>query len=96
VKPATEKPESEAEKAFRAYKSGNPEPVYQVFLAQARIAIWKNIRVADPTLCHQIAEKGVHGLSKFRGDSKVSTWFYRIAELEKKYSDWAQDLQKKN
>ena len=63
-----------------AYKGGNPEPLYQAFVAQARIAIWKHLGVGDHTLCHQIAEKGIRSLNKFRADSKVSTWFYKIAE----------------
>jgi RNA polymerase sigma-70 factor (ECF subfamily) len=29
-----------------------------------------------------MAEKGIRSLNKFRGDSKVSTWFYKIAENE--------------
>jgi RNA polymerase sigma factor (sigma-70 family) len=80
--PASANPGSDADHAYHAYKSGNSAPLYQAFVAQARIAVWKNIGPADPTLCHQIAERGLLAVGKFRGDSRVSTWFYKIAENE--------------
>jgi RNA polymerase sigma factor (sigma-70 family) len=80
--PTTENPKSDADNAYQAYKDGNPEPLYRAFVAQARIAIWKNLGAMDPTLCHQIAERGLLAVGKFRGGSKISTWFYKIAENE--------------
>jgi RNA polymerase sigma factor (sigma-70 family) len=82
TRPDKENPAGETDRAFFTYKGGDPEPLYRAFVAQARIAIWKHLGAGDPTLCHQIAERGLLTVGKFRGDSKISTWFYKIAENE--------------
>jgi RNA polymerase sigma-70 factor, ECF subfamily len=73
---------SVTDRALEAYYAGTPEPLYQAFLNQARASTWKNLGYSDPTLCRQIAERGLLGMKTFKGESRVSTWFYRIAENE--------------
>jgi RNA polymerase sigma factor (sigma-70 family) len=78
----TQNSESAIDGAYRAYEVGNSEPLYQAFVVQARTAVWKHVRRDDPTLCHQIAARAMLAVDKFRGESKLSTWFFRIAENE--------------
>lgn len=40
------------------------------------------LRLRDSALEHDIATKGLLGLRSFRGKSRLSTWFYRIAQNE--------------
>ncbi len=81
--PAGEDSQSATEEAYQVYKAGDSTALYRrAFLNQARASIWKNLGHYDPTLCHQIAQRGLLKVKSFRGESKVSTWFYRLAENE--------------
>jgi RNA polymerase sigma factor (sigma-70 family) len=73
--------------AFKAYKAGKDisvERLYKSFLAQAKNVVGHHFRSSayDPTLGRDIARRAMMALEQFRGESKISTWFYRIAQNE--------------
>jgi RNA polymerase sigma-70 factor (ECF subfamily) len=72
--------------AHEVYTPGEPESetrLYRAFLAQARNVVgYKHLAWSAQTLANDIASRAMLALPKFRGGSKVSTWFYRIARNE--------------
>lgn len=71
--------------AFIAYKAGEPNGdtrLYGALRAQARNVIWWSHQRNDQALEHDIARRAITEIGTFRGKSKVSTWFYRVAKNE--------------
>jgi DNA-directed RNA polymerase specialized sigma24 family protein len=71
--------------AFVAYTPDDDESatrLYKAFRAQARNVIANHPGLTENELAHDIAQRGMMGLKGFRGESRVSTWFYIIAQRE--------------
>lgn len=71
--------------AYELFRAGEPNGdmrLYEAFRKQARNVIWWKLRRDNQTLAHDVAIRAFKNLSKFRGKSRASTWFYRIAKNE--------------
>jgi RNA polymerase sigma-70 factor, ECF subfamily len=71
-----------AYEAYKAGDSGSDERLYQALGIQAGNVIWFRLRLKDDTLEHALAERAMSALGKFRGSSRLSTWFYKLAQNE--------------
>ena len=72
----------EIDAAHAAYKAGEPgsdERLYAAFHAQARNVLRYRLGGYDRTLEEEITHRALLALGKFRGESGLSTWFYRLA-----------------
>ena len=82
----TQRLSSAIDEAFGSYKAGEPEAktkLYKAFQAQAHnVAIhrldWNQVAVVERDIVH----RAMMALNDFRGQSRVSTWFYRLAVNE--------------
>ena len=73
--------------AYEDYRAGEPEGedrLYQAFKAQAANVLWHRLESPDQALAHDISTKAMLAVKSFRGESLLSTWFYRIAQNEAK------------
>lgn len=71
--------------AYEAYRAGEPDgdaQLYEAFRAQARNICTYHLGPNYRTLEHDITHRAIMGLKKFRGGSRVSTWFYEVAQNE--------------
>jgi len=84
----TQRLSREIDSAYEAYKPGEPDNedrLHRAFTAQARnIASYHDLARYELSLAHDIASRAMLALPKFRGGSKLSSWFYRIAQNEVK------------
>jgi RNA polymerase sigma factor (sigma-70 family) len=84
--------------AYKTYKAQEPDAekrLFEAFLAQARNVVGWKLRRDDKILAHDIATRARMAIDKFRERSKVSTWFYRIAQNEANRV-LKQDIEKRN
>jgi RNA polymerase sigma factor (sigma-70 family) len=84
--------------AYELYRAGEPngdKKLYDAFRKQARNVIWWKLLREDQALAHDVALRAFMALSKFRGKSRPSTWFYRIAKNEANRA-LEQDIEKRN
>jgi DNA-directed RNA polymerase specialized sigma24 family protein len=76
----------EAYEAYRADNLAGSADLYEALKAQARNVVWFKlpelgiIRVQE--LAHDIVTRAFLTAGQFRGKSKFSTWFYRLAQNE--------------
>jgi RNA polymerase sigma-70 factor, ECF subfamily len=73
--------------AYASYRTGEPNGeklLYDALLAQANNIVRYRLRADGifDTLAREITHRAMMGLSAFRANSKLSTWFYRIAQNE--------------
>jgi RNA polymerase sigma-70 factor, ECF subfamily len=83
----TQRLSREIDAAYEAYKADEPdseERLLEAFRVQARNVIVYRLQSDDPTLEYQISHRAILALKKFRGESKLSTWFYHMAQNETK------------
>jgi DNA-directed RNA polymerase specialized sigma24 family protein len=73
------------DEAYGTYQASRPEGesrLYRAFNAQATNVIsWWGLW-GDKALAHDITVRAMSKLGQFRGESRVSTWFFRIARRE--------------
>ena len=72
---------------YEGYRPGEPDAetrLYEAFRAQARNVVWLTLNREDKALAQDIASRALMALDTFRGDCKISTWFFRIAINEGK------------
>jgi DNA-directed RNA polymerase specialized sigma24 family protein len=73
------------DEAYGTYQASGPEGesrLYRAFNAQAANVIsWWGLW-GDKVLAHDITVRAMSKLGQFRGESRVSTWFFRIARRE--------------
>jgi RNA polymerase sigma factor (sigma-70 family) len=75
----------EIDTAFEHYKPDDPsthEALHAAFRAQARNVIYYRLGKYDDVLEYDIVSRAMVALPSFRGASKLSTWFYTIAQRE--------------
>ncbi len=73
------------DKAYADFKPGDVEGerrLYEAFLAQAKNVVAYKLRRWDTHLARDIATRALLNLSTFAQKSRLSTWFYRIAQNE--------------
>jgi RNA polymerase sigma-70 factor (ECF subfamily) len=71
--------------AYSDYKPGEPDGegrLYEALLAQAHNVVFYRLQRRDDHLARDIARRAMVALKGFRGESKLSTWFYKIAQNE--------------
>jgi RNA polymerase sigma-70 factor, ECF subfamily len=71
--------------AYEAYTPGDPQlekALYKALRAQAANMVWNRPGLEAPTLINDIVHRAMVGLKTFRGDSRVSTWFFALAQHE--------------
>jgi DNA-directed RNA polymerase specialized sigma24 family protein len=76
---------SEIDAAYEAYKKAEPDAVgrlYSALLVQARNIVFFRLGFKDEDVALEIVYRALGALSEFRGKSKLSTWFYRLAKNE--------------
>jgi len=78
----TQRLSQEIDRAYQAYLHDEPDALYRAFRSQARNRIWWHLLGRDAGLEHDIATRAMRALPRFRTKSRVSTWFFRIAENE--------------
>jgi DNA-directed RNA polymerase specialized sigma24 family protein len=81
----TQKLSKATDSAYETYKAGEPnsdKQLYKAFRTQARSRIWSRLAKPDAELEHDIATRAIRALPKFKGKSRLSTWFFRIVENE--------------
>ena len=81
----TQRLSREINTAFENYKPDDPgthEALHGAFRAQARNVIYYRLGKYDDVLEYDIASRAMVALPSFRGASKLSTWFYTIAQHE--------------
>jgi RNA polymerase sigma factor (sigma-70 family) len=84
----TQRLSREIDAAYEAYKAREPDSedlLHRAFTAQARnVATFHDLARFELTLAHDIASRAMLALPEFRGRSRLSSWFYRIAQNEMK------------
>jgi RNA polymerase sigma factor (sigma-70 family) len=84
----TQRLSREIDAANEVYKPGDPESegrLHHAFRVQARnVASYHDVSRFEPSLANDIASRAMLALPKFRGRSRLSSWFYRIAQNEMK------------
>ena len=85
----TQKLSREIDSAYRAYQAGEQDSLEQLvkaFRTQARNVVFYRLGSDDPTLEQNISHRAFLALKQFTGKNgtKLSTWFYRIAQNEAK------------
>ena len=82
----TQRLSREIDAAYEAYKAREPDSedlLHRAFTAQARnVATFHDLARFELTLAHDIASRAMLALPEFRGRSRLSSWFYRIAQNE--------------
>ncbi len=81
----TQRLSREIDTAFEHYKPDDPsthEVLHAALRAQARNVIYYNLGKYDDVLEYDIVSRAMVALPSFRGASKLSTWFYTIAQRE--------------
>lgn len=78
----TRKLSREIDTAYQGYLHDEPDALYKAFRSQARNCIWWHLLGRDAGLEHDIATRAMKALPRFRANSRVSTWFFRIVENE--------------
>jgi RNA polymerase sigma factor (sigma-70 family) len=71
--------------AHAQYRSGQvdcEDVLYNALLAQANNVVSYRLQQRDSHLARDITRRAIMALAEFRDDSKISTWFYRIAQNE--------------
>jgi RNA polymerase sigma factor (sigma-70 family) len=72
--------------AYEAFKAGEPDNegrIHRAFTAQARnVASYHDVARFEASFANDIASRAMLALAKFRGRSRLSSWFYRIAQNE--------------
>jgi RNA polymerase sigma-70 factor, ECF subfamily len=71
--------------AYADYKPGEDESVntlYKALEAQAANIVHHHLESADKDLVSDIVHRAMFGLKTFRNESKLSTWFYALAQNE--------------
>ncbi len=71
--------------AYAAYKADDPDregALYMSLRAQAKNIVWHHPPLEASVLVNDIVHRAMVGLKTFRGDSKVSTWFWTLAHHE--------------
>lgn len=74
---------SEIDAAFEAYRdegSEGEDRLYKAFRAQAENVVWYKLQSSDAAIAHDIAADAMRALKGFKGQSRLSTWFFRIAQ----------------
>ena len=74
---------SEIDAAYEAYKNAEPDAVgrlYSALLVQARNIVFFRLGFEDEDVALEIVYRALGALSGFRGKSKLSTWFYKLAK----------------
>ena len=75
----------EIDAVYEAYKKAEPDAegrLYSALLVQARNIVFFRLQYHDEDVALEIVYRTLAALSKFRGKSKFSTWFYRLAKNE--------------
>jgi RNA polymerase sigma factor (sigma-70 family) len=75
----------EIDAAYEAYTAGEPqssERLYRALKAQASNIVYHRLGRYDEHLGRQITHRAMLALESFKGKSKLSTWFYAIAQNE--------------
>jgi RNA polymerase sigma-70 factor, ECF subfamily len=75
----------EIDAAYEAYAAQLPYSeirLYRTLRAQSRNVVWSRLGAPDAPLEHDIATRAIQALKEFRGESRVSTWFYALAQHE--------------
>lgn len=75
----------EIDAAYADYGPEKPqsaERLYKAFQAQASNIALHRLGWDDLFIARDIATRAFMALKKFRGDSQISTWFYRLAQNE--------------
>jgi RNA polymerase sigma factor (sigma-70 family) len=82
----TQRLSREIDAANEALMHGDPESedrLHRAFSAQARnVAAYHDLARFEMSLADDIASRAMLALPKFRGRSRLSSWFYRIAQNE--------------
>jgi RNA polymerase sigma factor (sigma-70 family) len=82
----TQRLSREIDAAYEAYKAAEPESEdrpHRAFTAQARnVAAFHDLARFEVSLANDIASRAMLALPKFRGRSRLSSWFYCIAQNE--------------
>jgi RNA polymerase sigma factor (sigma-70 family) len=81
----TQQLSQEIDTAYAVYVVGRPDTetrLYHALRAQARNIVWCRLGAPDAPLEHDIATRAIQALQAFRGESRVSTWFYVLAQRE--------------
>lgn len=81
----TQRLSREIDAAYEAYRPGEPEAdtrLYEAFREQARNVIWQRLTLRVEPLEHDISSRAIIALKQFRGESRLSTWFYALAQNE--------------
>lgn len=71
--------------AFKEYRPGDHEAeasLYRALLEQSKHIVRYNLRDRDGELSHAIVHRAIRAIPRFRGDSRLSTWFYILARNE--------------
>lgn len=72
---------------YAAYRPGDADSewrLYDALQAQAANVVYHCLEVSDKDLVSTIVHRAMLALSGFRNKSKISTWFYRLAQNEAK------------
>lgn len=75
----------EIDAAFEAYTAGEPqssERLYRALKAQASNILYHRLGRYDEHLERHITHRAMLALESFKGKSKLSTWFYTLAQNE--------------
>jgi RNA polymerase sigma factor (sigma-70 family) len=81
----TQQLSQEIDAAHEAYSARQPDSetrLYRALRNQARNIVWRRLGSPDEPLQHDIATRAIQALQTFRGASRVSTWFYSVAQNE--------------
>lgn len=71
--------------AYQAYDPLIPETanaLYEALRNQARNVVRFRLRSDDNDLVHEITVRAMIALERFKGESRLSTWFFKIAQNE--------------
>src|SRR5271155_2504509 len=83
----TQRLSREIDAACEDYRAGEPEGeerLYQALKTQAANVVWYKLESSDQALAHDMSTRAMLAVERFRGKSRLSTWFYRIAQNEAK------------
>lgn len=73
------------DEAYELYCAGEPNresTLYSAFRAQADNIVCYRLQASDTYLAHTITTRALTRLGSFKRRSKLSTWFYRLAQNE--------------
>lgn len=73
----------EIDAAYEAYEAKEPDAdtrLYSALLPQAKNIAFFRLGYRDDDVAHELVNRALGALSGFRGKSKFSTWFYKLAK----------------